>query len=185
MARWFWNLIYEAEQKEFVSSFGLEESVQRLSAVTGRSVFSSLTNQMAVGKVTESAVRLQRVVPMVGNSFKPFFIGAFVEDGGRVVLTGRFTMSLYSKIFMSIWFGFIAFWTVLALLPFLTQDSNTWWFPFFGIGMFAAGIGLVWGCKWLARNDAAWLTAVIQKALSCKEPPNSRPQSDAPQAAHA
>ena len=185
MPRWFWNLIYGADPKEFVSSFGLDESVQRLSAAVGRSVFSSLTKQMAVGKVSESAVRLQRVIPMVGNSFKPFFIGAFVKDGDRVVLKGRFTMSLYSKIFMSIWFGFLAFWTVLALLPFLAQDSHTWWFPFFGVGMFAAGIALVWGCKWLARNDAAWLTTVIQEALSRSEPPNSRPQSDAPQAARA
>ena len=92
-------------------------------------------------------------------------------------------MSLYSKIFMSIWFGFIAFWTVLTLLPLLTHDPAMRWFPFFGIGMFGAGIALVRGGKWLARNDVAWLSQVIQIALSCKEPPNSRPQGDAPETA--
>ena len=122
---------------------------------------------------------------MVGNSFKPYFIGAFEKGNGRVVLKGRFTMSLYSKAFMSIWFGFIAFWTVLAILPFLAQDPHTWWFPFAGMGMFGAGIGMIWGGKWLARNDTEWLSQVIQEALSFKEPPNNRPQDDAPQAARA
>jgi hypothetical protein len=185
MMRWFGNLIYGAAPKEFLSSFGLEESVQRLSAATGRSIFSSFTSQMAVGKVTQSQVRLQRTIPMVGNGFKPFFIGSFVSEGGRVVLKGRFTMSIYSKIFISIWFGFLACWTVLALLVFLIRDPGAWWLPLFGVGMFAFGIALVRGCQWLARNDAAWLSRVIDKALSGNAPPDSLSQGDAPQAARA
>ena len=168
MIRWLWNLVYGTEPKEFSSSFGIGESVERLCAATGRSVFSSLTTEMAVGKVTQSGVSLQRVVPFVGNSFKPFFVGSFVSESGQVVLRGEFTMSRYCKVFMSIWFGFIGLWTVLALMPLLVQDPVTWWFPFAGIAMFAAGVALVWFGKWFARNDAAWLSGVIQEALSSK-----------------
>ena len=78
-------------------------------------------------------------------------------------------MSLYPKIFMSIWLGFITFWTVLALAS-LIRDPTTWWSPFFGVGMFAAGIAFVWGAKWLARKDAAWLSALIHETLSRKKP---------------
>src|SRR5437868_10832430 len=111
MIRWLWNLLYGAEAKDFVSSFGLEESVRRLAASTGRSLFSFPATQMAVGEVSASKVSLQRVVPMVRNGFKPYFIGNFLNEDGRVVLKGRFTMSRYTKAFMSLWFSFIAFWT--------------------------------------------------------------------------
>lgn len=166
----FWRLLYGEEPRDFVSAFGIDESVERLGAATGRSVLSSLTSQMAVGKVTESRVALQRAIPMVGNSFKPFFIGSFVRDGDRVLLRGRFTMSRATKVFMSIWFGFIGLWTVIALLGLLAPNPAPWWFPLAGLGMLGAGVALVRAGKWFARNDAAWLSEVIQDALSGKGP---------------
>jgi hypothetical protein len=185
MIRWFWNLLYGAEAKVFVSTYELEESVRRLAAATSRSVFSPLAEQMAVGKVTESHVSLRRVMRRVGNGFKPHFIGHFVNERGRVVLKGRFTIALFVKVFMSVWFGFLALWICLGIRPLLARDPSAWWLPVFGIGIFLAAVALVWGCKWLARNDAAWLAQLIQDALSSNEPPNSRHQCDAPPTARA
>jgi len=48
--------------------------------------------------------------------------------------------------------------------------------------MLAGVVAFVALCKRLSRNDVAWLSKVIEDALS-KEPPNSRLQSDAPHAA--
>ena len=59
MFQWFWRLLYESTPAEFRSTFGLEESVERLRAATKRSVFSSLGETAAVGKVSEQGVRLQ------------------------------------------------------------------------------------------------------------------------------
>jgi hypothetical protein len=57
--------------------------VTRLQAATRRSAFGVLGQQAAAGPVGESRVRLQRVIPMVGNSFKPFFLGRFeARDDG-------------------------------------------------------------------------------------------------------
>jgi hypothetical protein len=56
--------------------------------------------QEAVGTVKSSCVSLQRVIPMVGNSFEPFFRGRFVEKTGKVILVGRFTMHWLVKAFM-------------------------------------------------------------------------------------
>lgn len=178
------DLLYGAVAADFESAFGLEESVKRLSAATERSVFGALTHQAAVGRVSTDRVSLQRVIPFVGNSFKPFYIGEFRQINGRVVLTGRFTMLWWVKAFMTFWFGFCIFWTALAILPLLARDPHTWWFPFAGAGMFAVGVAFVALCKRLSRNDVPWLSRVIQDALS-KEPPNSRFQGDAPQAARA
>src|ERR1700722_19610501 len=104
MFRWLWRLLYEAQPAEFRSAYGLEESVERLRAATKRSVFSALAETTAVGKVSEQSVRLQRVIPMVGNSFKPFFLGRFEVSEGRVLLVGRFTMLPIVKVFMTFWF---------------------------------------------------------------------------------
>jgi hypothetical protein len=166
MFRWFWRLLYESIPTEFPSAFGLVESVERLRAATKRSVFSSLGETAAVGKVSEDGVRLQRVIPMMRNGFKPFFIGRFEVRDGVTVLSGRFTMALFAKIFMSFWFGMLlaiggGIWLgtshsahsvprLILLQPFLMAG--------FGVALVAAG-------KWFARNDVAWLSSVIRGAL--------------------
>jgi hypothetical protein len=167
----FFDLLYGAVPAQFESSFGLEESVRRLSMATSRSIFATLHRQATVGTVTASCVSLQRVIPFVGNSFKPFFIGRFIADGTRVLLTGGFTMHWSVKAFHAVFFGFLAFWTILALIfTVILRDPLTWWFPFAGVGMFLIGIGLVKLGKWFARNDIAWLSGVIRDALSGSRP---------------
>ena len=163
---------------EFESSFGLSESVDRLKSATRRSVFSALARQEAVGTVKESRVSLQRVIPMVGNSFKPFYRGRFIERDGKVVLTGRFTMHWLVKVFMAFWFGGIGCFVLLASVQAALHPQKAEFLPLGGIGMFAAGIALVWLCKWFARNDAAWLSDVIRGAL-CAQVPVQPSRTDA------
>ena len=97
------NFLFGSVPVQFPSDFPLAESVARLRARTKRSVFLSLFERSAAGPVTESRVLLQRVIPFFGNSFKPVFVGAFTQSHGRVVLEGRFTMLLFTKVFMTIW----------------------------------------------------------------------------------
>jgi hypothetical protein len=149
---------------EFESAFGLPESVERLKAATRRSVFSALVQQEAVGTVKQARVSLQRAIPMVGNAFKPFYRGHFIERDGKAVLVGRFAIHWVVKVFMSIWFGGIACFTLLACVS-AAEKQSTILFPLIGLGMIGAGAALVWLGKWFARNDAAWLTVVIQGAL--------------------
>lgn len=178
------DLLYGAVPADFESSFGLEDSVRRLSAATQRSIIRDSTHQAAVGRVSRNRVSLRRVNPFIGNSFKPFFIGEFREANGRVVLSGRFTVAFAVKAFMTFWFGFCLLWTGIATRPLLAGDPNTWWLPCVGAGMFAFGVAVAAFCKRLGRADIPWLSKVIQNALSGK-PPNNRFQSDAPRAARA
>jgi hypothetical protein len=166
MLRWFVRLLYESTPAEFRSAYGLSESVERLRAATKRSVFSALGEAAAVGKVSETVVRLQRVIPMVRNSFKPFFVGRFEIRDGVTVLTGRFSMLTAAKIFMTFWFGMTFVFAAGVLLGKLSSDKPFPSFlvfqPFLMIGF---GIALVAAGKWFARNDAAWLSKVIEGAL--------------------
>jgi len=161
---WLSNLLYGSTNAEFESSFGLEESIERLKKATSRSVFSAFTRQRAIGSVKETRVSLQRVIPFIGNSWKPFFLGRFEIRNGRVILVGRFTTFKFVKIFMSLWLGLCLFSVFVETAIMITQHLQ-WWLPLIGVGMFCCGIALVWIGKWFGRNDAAWLTAVINSAL--------------------
>lgn len=167
MFRWLVRLLYDSTPAEFRSAYGLAESVERLGASTKRSVFSALGETTAVGKVSERVVRLQRVIPMVGNSFKPFFIGHFEVRGDGTVLIGKFTMLPLVKVFMSFWFGMLGLFVGAELLGgFKPQGPNAMLFllqPFLMIG---AGVAVVVIGKWFARNDTAWLSELIVTALS-------------------
>jgi hypothetical protein len=162
--RWITNLWPGSAPVEFESSYGVSESVERLKAATRRYTFSALTRQEAVGSVKEERVSLRRVIPMMGNAFKPFFRGRFIERDGRVILAGRFTIQLFVKLFMRFWVGGVGCFILLALSKHHSENAPN--AMLIGSGMLAAGAAFVWFCKWLARNDAAWLSNVIRNALS-------------------
>lgn len=173
MFRWFVRLLFDSTPAEFRSAYGLAESVVRLSAATKRSAFSALGETTAVGKVSEKVVRLQRVIPMVGNSFKPFFIGHFEVRGEVTVLIGKFTMLPLVKVFMSFWFGMVILFSGLMLLGgSKPQGPKAIFFVLQPLLMIGAGIILVVAGKWFARNDTAWLSERISTALGA-------PQADA------
>jgi hypothetical protein len=111
-------------------------------------------------------VRLQRVRPFSANSFKPWFVGCFIESGGRVVLVGRFTMHLWAKAFMCFWLGFCLLWTIGAAVAVALQPDAPRFLPLAGMGMVAFGIALVAFAKSLSRDDVVWLSDVIKRALN-------------------
>jgi hypothetical protein len=155
------------------SNYSLEESVIRLRENTKRSVFSSIFIQKAAGKVSASKVRLQRVIPFFGNSFKPIFVGKFEERKGGIYLEGKFTTLMLSKIFTTVCFGFAFFWSVLAILQlankFSTQADRLhiglFLFPLAGFAFICIGVLLIKLCWKLSVKDIDFLEKVIVEAL--------------------
>jgi hypothetical protein len=160
------GFIYGSISAEFKSAYGVSESVTRLRAATRRFAFGVLAEQAAAGTVSESSVRLQRVIPMVGNSFKPFFIGRFETRSDGVYLTGRFTILGVVKAFMTLWLGCTLAMGIAFSSATINPHSGDWLRALGGsFGMFCAGLALVGFGKWLARNDVTWLSNVIRTAL--------------------
>jgi hypothetical protein len=126
----------------------------------------TLSRETAAGTVTESRVSLQRVIPMVRNSFKPVFVGRFQMRQNQVVLTGRFALHWSVKLFMGFWFGFCALFTALALITAVSGPHATFIPLVVLITMMAFSIGLMRISVWFSRNDRAWLSDVIRTALS-------------------
>ncbi len=130
---------------------------------------ASLGETTAVGRVSEKVVRLQRVTPMVGNSFKPFFIGHFEVRGEETVLIGKFTMLPLVKVFIGFWFGTCGLFAGAVLLGgFKPQGPNATIFLLLPFLMICGGIALVTAGKWFARNDTAWLSELIATALGAQ-----------------
>lgn len=164
MFRWIKDVWVGSGPVEFVSAFGMNESVERLKAATRRWSFPFATQECAAGTVKENRVSLQRVIPMIGNSFKPFFIGRFEQRQGKVMLRGRFTMMLFVKVFLAFWFGMLALFTVAGSVA-ITVSPKAAMFPLTAVGMMGFGVGLTALGRWFSRNDPAWLTDVIRTAL--------------------
>ncbi len=175
MSHWLRNTWLGSEPVEFESAYGMAESVERLKAATRRfSIWSSVGHQVAAGSVKESRVSLQRAIPMVGNSFKPFFIGRFAWRDGRVVLAGRFRMHPFVRIFMALWFGGAGF----AIATFVMAAGHARRGSLFvppAAGILLAGIGMVSLGGWFSRNDPAWLSTVIRGALAGPGPEMTAP----------
>jgi uncharacterized membrane protein len=150
---------------EFESDYPLDESVARLSSATQRARDRASREQAAVGRVDERKVVLVRVIPFVNNSFKPVFTGRFEETGSRVVLRGSFGMHVSVKVFACVWFGGLVAFTVLLALR-ARDGSDAGKMALFCAGMAGAGVLLFAFARWFARNDPAWLSAVIRGALS-------------------
>ena len=181
MLRWFKSFWVGSPPVEFESAFDLAQSVGRLRAATKRSVFSAMAREAAVGTVRDTRVSLQRVIPMVANSFKPFFVGRFGEEGGKVVLRGSFVTHWFSRLFMAVWFGFLSFAAIALAVQGISTDFAEIR-PVFAllVGMIAAGFGLIRLGQWLSRRDDAWLSEVISSALDGAAVPIPSPKPGTP-----
>jgi hypothetical protein len=175
----FYRFLFGNVPVEIPSAFSLQDSVDRLSKATKRSILSALFRQAVVGRVTASEVRFRRVIPLVGNAFKPFFVGRFQESDGHVVLRGTFTMSLFAKVFMSVWLGLALFELVLDCLDiFWASGARTlrsieilpaaYILPVIGAGFLLFGILLVRFGWWLSRGDMKYMTTVMNQALQAQ-----------------
>jgi hypothetical protein len=168
----FAEFFYRSIPASFASDLSAREAVSRLRSATRRSVFAAFFGQCAVGPVSQKRVRLQRVIPFVGNSFKPIFVGSFVEQNGRTTLEGRFTLFLGARIFMTFWFTFNLLWTTLATFAVISdvgtprEKPEMWFLPVGGVAMFLVGLGFVRFGWWISRRDVGYLSAIISGALA-------------------
>lgn len=160
-------MLYNSTSASFQTPYDIHDAVERLRAVTKPRAFGALTSQAAVGRVSETDVSLQRVIPSFRNPFKPCFIGHFEPTASGTRLVGRFTMPWVIKLLVTVWISFCVLWTAAASwFVIASGNGERWYFPLFGVCMLVAGGLVVKVGMWLGRNDVAWLTDVISDALS-------------------
>ncbi len=171
--KFFSNLLFYKQPVSIRSSFGVEESVRRLSKVV--CWFPSLFGQSLLGSVKVHRVRIRRVIPFVGNSFAPVFYGSFREHDGITMLEGYFAMHRSTSLFLSVGLGFLCFMSLLfvvgAVVGHVPVSSPVprWQgliYSLLPIGMMLYMIALTKVGKWFARNDEAFIEQRIYAVLS-------------------
>ena len=171
----FYQLLF---QKQFVcyrSAFDVQESVRRLSTVTGIWPFLSPFRQWLSGRVKAQNVTLARFIPFVGNPFAPIFYGSFQVRDGATVLEGYFALPLYSRIYHSVWLGLCLLAAVTFPIAALTGTvSGASPLPqweaklFFGLAPAVMLLFFVFYVKtsmWFARHDTAFIAEKVQRVL--------------------
>jgi hypothetical protein len=165
------NLIFGKTQQEYESKYTLQESIERLKRVVISGWHLIPLSSGVYGKVTDERVRLYRVIPFFHNSFIPYFSGSFKYSQGRVVLAGSYSMHIFTKVFMSIWFAFVILAACITTSYAITDRSAgsklidinpAYLFPH---GMLLFGFLLVKSGQWFSRNDISFISKVIKVAL--------------------
>ena len=159
--------LFRTKPAIFESSYSLDESVERLSKITKKHFYLSLTKQGLVGKVSQNKVAVTRIIPFWGNAFKPVFKGTFQTQDNKVVLCGNFTMDFFSKALMAWGFGLCIFITLDGIIAFLTKKTENWSMALSGLGGVLFLFGFLRLMQWGSRFDIRWISAEISKALSC------------------
>lgn len=164
MLQWFWNIVdYDATPVVFASAYGLNESVRRLA------VASSLSPGLffAIGTVTAQKVSLRRGFALGKNGSSPVFMGKFQQVDDKVQLVGSFSLGRYSKFYFAFCFCFMIILIVGSF--FKSVGTTNWWMPLSDIGMLIVWVSVMFLGRWLARNDIARLSQLIEKAQGTPE----------------
>lgn len=151
------------------------ECVSRLAGVidTERSaIFSLARSRPVVGRVTDSFLRLRRRIGY-RNSFQSFLTATMRPEAGGTLISGTVAMHPFVRVFMFMWLGgvlllggtmFIA--TVSSMV--IGSDShhqNAWMGVVIPPAMLAFGFGLMCFGRYLAREEARFLTDFLIRTL--------------------
>jgi hypothetical protein len=132
-----------------------------------RSGFSG--DKPILGKFKESYFRIQ-ARRYYRNSFAPYFYGRFVPNEQGTRIQGRFRIHPFARIFMFVWFGFLAFFIFVAN----TQSAGLSLaghaiFLLGPLAMAAFGYGLLKFSAWLARNEKTVIISLLKTTLHATE----------------
>jgi len=177
MIKRLYTMIFGSHPASYPAIGSPADAAERLSMHVQQSVFRTMFTEAIVGKVTVDKVVLSRYRPWIRNSFNPVFRGRFVFLDGRTMLTGVFGLHKFVKIFMSVWFGFLLVFSVLAITmgikESLRQGISIWVGILSGHTMCAVatvlgllGCGLVWFGRRISRSDIEYISNSIQEAIN-------------------
>jgi hypothetical protein len=171
MLRAVWRFVFPCVPVELRSALPPEEASRRVRAATEPSLLRALFKTCVWGTVSVDRVRLERLVPLLGNNFKPVFTGAFVADGGGSVLRGQFAARRFVQAFFTIWLSLaLAFFGIAlagALGVFRTRAEATAWpgLLFGSAGAVLWGLALLRGGWAFSKSDIARIEEVLTSAL--------------------
>lgn len=167
----FIRLLFDKQPARFNSSFGIEESVERLSWFVKRWPYLPPYRKSLIGTVKSNKVSLS----LGKGGWEPVFHGKFRIENGVTILDGCFVRSLYIRILLSLWFGLLILSAFEIPIRVLTNTNTALplQYQLFSIFspwlMFFFGVALVSWSKWRSRNNIKIISQQVHSALQPTE----------------
>lgn len=126
-----------------------------------------------VGRVTETSLQLRKRIGY-RNSFQSFLSATLRHEAGGTLISGEVAMHPFVTVFMFIWFGFVIliggtmFVATVGTLFFGpgNRHENAWMGAVIPPVMLVFGFGLVRFGRYLARDEARFLTDFLIQTLN-------------------
>ncbi len=169
----------EPKHLELYSSLSPSDCAERLSQAIDRErviSFSFTGSHPVAGRVDGSSFRIRQRLHY-RNSFQTFLAGSIQPQGTGSIIRGDFAMHGFVRAFMPVWFGGVALlgsvFFVVALLTIFagtsSQRSGAWAGLVVPPLMFVFGIALVRFGRYLARDEARFLTDFLRETLQAND----------------
>jgi hypothetical protein len=161
----------------FLTRIPIEECKARLAACVDveRLAFSwsgYAGSKPMLGKLRDTNFRLQRR-RFYRNSFAPFYYGRFVAAGRDTKIEGELRMRTDVKIFMVVWFSFLAVVFLIMAVTVLAGRANAQNNPALGIvipaGMAVFGVALIKFGRWLGRGEERDIVAFLKSTFGASD----------------
>src|SRR5436190_19615287 len=111
-----WQSVSASESSTFESVLTLQGAAQSLAAVVESSEFANWGVDCLVGRVTTEEVHIARHRAGQRTPTRPVFRGRFSEAGGKILLQGRFTYPLSTRLLLMALVAFLLVFAVALLV---------------------------------------------------------------------
>ena len=160
---------------EIRSDFSRGDAIERLRSCNERNLFQYFIHGGSYFSVTKEKIKIKRMAPLIGNPFKPVFVGEFVDFGGVEVLVGKFSLARIVKTIAIAWLSIAFSWLLIVLLIFLisfignkTQNYSViimYKFILIGVLFFFTGVVCIHLFWRMSRGDMIYLERHIRRAI--------------------
>ena len=131
-----------------------------------------------IGQVEGLSIRLRKRIGY-SNGFQTFLLATMESDGTGTRIRGEFAMHASTRVFIYCWFGFLIFFTVMAVAGTVASAFSSsparlvnWMILLVPLLMVAFGLTLVRLGRYLARHEAAFLTRFLCETLEAVGKPS-------------
>jgi len=132
--------------------------------------------QPVVGRVTDSSLRLRKRIGY-RNDFQSYIYATIRPEAKGTVISGNIGMHRFAIVFMCVWLGFSVLMCGTLLIPSVRSliahpdkiQEETWMGIVVPLVLPLFGVGLVWFCRFLARNEDRFLAEFLIQTLDAKK----------------
>ena len=173
--RWARSSCASTDRMKLQTRLSIDDCKARLAASVdpvklGWTISGYAGSQEILGKIWGNSFRLQKR-RNYRNSFAPYLYEQFMAGDGATRVEGEFRLHPFTKLFMALWFSFLAAFAagVLVLPSHGQAESARWPLLLFAAGMAAFGVALIKFSRWLARNEGGAIVALLKNKFEASD----------------